>query len=129
MASISPWIVLPVVIVTYITYTIIHRLYYNPLAKFPGPKLAAASWAYEIYYDLLSRPKTSYMYEIRRMHQIYGTSLSSCGSTETVSSSPQQVRSSASTPVSSTSPTPTFITSSMSTRRRCGRPCYPYDGR
>lgn len=31
----------------------IYRLYVSPLSKYPGPKLAAASWGYEVYYDVV----------------------------------------------------------------------------
>ena len=43
---------------------------FHPLVKFPGPKIAAASYLYEAYYDwwLVGR----YGHEIRRMHERYG---------------------------------------------------------
>jgi hypothetical protein len=43
---------------------------FHPLARFPGPKIAAASYLYEAYYDwwLVGR----YGHEIRRMHEKYG---------------------------------------------------------
>lgn len=42
----------------------------HPLSKFPGPKVAAASYLYEAYYDwwLLGR----YSKVIQRMHEQYG---------------------------------------------------------
>ena len=49
---------------------ILYRLYLHPLAKFPGPKLAAASLWYEFYYDVLSRGK--FMWRIQQMHAQYG---------------------------------------------------------
>jgi hypothetical protein len=50
--------------------TVISRLYFSPLAKFPGPKIAAASAWYEFYYDYCLNGK--YIFEIERMHQKYG---------------------------------------------------------
>lgn len=49
---------------------IIYRLYFHPLAKFPGPKLAAASLGYEFYYDVILRGK--FMWRIQEMHRQYG---------------------------------------------------------
>lgn len=45
----------------------------HPLYKFPGPKLAAASFLYEMWFDLVKGGK--YSWEIKAMHQKYGTSI------------------------------------------------------
>lgn len=50
--------------------TAIYRLYFHPLSKFPGPKLAALTLWYETYYDVWQKGK--FVYEIERMHQKYG---------------------------------------------------------
>lgn len=48
----------------------VYRMYFDPLSKFPGPKLAAASLWYEFYYDVIQ--KGQYTFEIGRMHDEYG---------------------------------------------------------
>ncbi|KAH8786021.1 cytochrome P450 [Diaporthe sp. PMI_573] len=50
--------------------TIVYRVYFHPLAKFPGPKIAAATHLYEIAWDYFG--DGAYLYEIQRMHQKYG---------------------------------------------------------
>ncbi|KAL4916020.1 cytochrome P450 [Aspergillus aurantiobrunneus] len=47
-----------------------YRLFFSPLSKFPGPKLAAITSWYEFYYDVILPAK--YIFEIERMHKIYG---------------------------------------------------------
>ena len=62
--------------VAYLLYLVcrsIYRLYLSPLAKFPGPKLAALTLWYEFYYDVIKRGM--YIWEIEKMHQKYGECL------------------------------------------------------
>lgn len=47
-----------------------HRLYFHPLAKFPGPKLAALSTYYEMYYEVMKRGQ--FTFHIRELHDRYG---------------------------------------------------------
>ena len=49
---------------------LIYRLTFDPLAKFPGPKIAAMTSWYEFYYDWWCDGR--YIFEIERMHQEYG---------------------------------------------------------
>ena len=49
----------------------IYNLYFHPLHKFPGPKLAAATSLYEFYYSIIRDGK--FMWELERMHNQYGT--------------------------------------------------------
>ena len=51
----------------------VYRLYFDPLAKFPGPKLAALTLWYEFYYDVVKRGR--YTFEIAELHKRYGQSL------------------------------------------------------
>lgn len=48
----------------------VYRLYLHPLSKFPGPKLAAATFLYEFYYDVVKGGM--YIWEVERMHEKYG---------------------------------------------------------
>lgn len=54
----------------YLVGLVIYRLYLSPIAKFPGPKLAAATYLYEGYYDLVKMGK--YTFKIRDLHSEYG---------------------------------------------------------
>jgi len=56
----------------YVIGTIIYNLYFHPLAKFPGPRLAAASHFYEAYYDLIHNGGAQYASKVRQMHAQYG---------------------------------------------------------
>ena len=46
------------------------RLYWSPLAAFPGPRLAALSNWYEFYYDVILQGK--FTFHIQDLHKQYG---------------------------------------------------------
>jgi len=54
----------------YLAVQTIYRLYFHPLRKIPGPKLAAASSAYEFYFNVIKGGK--FIWEIERLHEVYG---------------------------------------------------------
>lgn len=58
------------IIIFYAVGIVLYRLFFSPIAKFPGPKLAAATSWYEIYYDVVKKGK--YLFEIEKMHEKYG---------------------------------------------------------
>lgn len=49
---------------------VIYRLFFHPLAKFPGPKLAAATHYFELYFETVK--KNQFIWEIERIHNRYG---------------------------------------------------------
>jgi hypothetical protein len=51
---------------------IVYRLYLSPIAKFPGPKIAALTHWYECYYDVFTPGGGMYMWEVEKMHKKYG---------------------------------------------------------
>lgn len=48
------------------------RLSFSPIAKFPGPKLAALTFWYELYNDVWPH-KFQYLWKIKELHEQYGT--------------------------------------------------------
>lgn len=59
-----------VVLALYRLYIIITRLYFHPLAKFPGPWLAAATTLYRAYYQVWKDGKM--IEHATKLHEIYG---------------------------------------------------------
>ncbi|KAJ6785099.1 hypothetical protein PWT90_03556 [Aphanocladium album] len=51
---------------------VVYRLTLHPLARVPGPVLAAATGAYEAYFQLFKDGGGRYWVEIDRLHRIYG---------------------------------------------------------
>ncbi|KAJ6105576.1 hypothetical protein N7512_009093 [Penicillium capsulatum] len=62
-------------VVAYLLAMIVYRLYIHPLSKIPGPRLAAVTGLYEIYFAAWEAG--SFEYQIQRMHEEYGGFLSS----------------------------------------------------
>jgi hypothetical protein len=59
-----------VALIAYTVYGAIWRLYFSPLAKFPGPKVAALTMLYEIYYEMVKGGQ--YTFKIGELHKEYG---------------------------------------------------------
>ena len=60
-----------VVSVLYLCYVTVYRLFLSPISDFPGPKLAAWTYWYEFWYDVVAEPE--YTFKIGRLHKKYGT--------------------------------------------------------
>jgi hypothetical protein len=54
----------------YTSCLVIYRLFFSPIAKFPGPWLAAVTHYYEFYYNWWLQGK--YIYKIEELHEKYG---------------------------------------------------------
>ena len=63
LAAILSWLL-------YLLTVIIYRLFFHPLASFPGPKLAAVTRYYEGYYDVIQNGQ--YTFKIAELHKKYG---------------------------------------------------------
>ncbi|TVY90608.1 Cyrochrome P450 monooxygenase, partial [Lachnellula willkommii] len=63
------WII-GVLVILGLAVVVVRRLYFSPLSKFPGPKLAAATILYEAYYDVIKYGQ--YTFKIKELHKKYG---------------------------------------------------------
>jgi hypothetical protein len=48
----------------------IYNLYFHPLRKIPGPRIAAMTSFYDFWYDVVKGG--TYLWEIGKMHETYG---------------------------------------------------------
>ncbi|KAI0401910.1 putative cytochrome P450 [Xylaria palmicola] len=64
------WTASALIWIAYIAGLVFYRLYFSPLSRFPGPKLAAISKWYEFYYDVIRRGQ--FTFQIQKMHRKYG---------------------------------------------------------
>jgi hypothetical protein len=60
------------VVVLSLVHLVVSRLVLSPVAKFPGPKLAALTFWYEFYYDVIQPGR--YTWKIKELHEQYGSS-------------------------------------------------------
>lgn len=54
----------------YLTTKVIYRLYLHPLSRFPGPRLAAATYLYGAYYDVVK--EAQFVFKLNALHDKYG---------------------------------------------------------
>ena len=50
-----------------LAYGLVHRLFLGPISRIPGPKLAALTFWYEFYYDVIRPGK--YEWRVQEMHK------------------------------------------------------------
>jgi len=81
--SIGAWQILEAIVLLYLVQFVlkaVYRITLHPLAKFPGPILAALTFKYEFYFEGIKGGH--FTKQIDRLHEIYGTkwlfSLHSC---------------------------------------------------
>lgn len=68
----------------YLIILALQRLYFHPLSRFPGPRLAAISRSYEFYYDVIM--DGIFVKQFPELHKIYGIAfLPACQNTYFVS--------------------------------------------
>lgn len=70
MAGLSVIATALALITCYLSYLVVARLLLGPLARFPGPKLAALRNWYEFYYDVLQQGQ--FTAHIQKLHNRYG---------------------------------------------------------
>lgn len=58
------------ILIAYIVFVVFRRLYLSLISPFPGPKLAAATYLYEFYYDIILGGQ--YIFKVKEMHEKYG---------------------------------------------------------
>ena len=67
---------LAICIALYLVYVVVYRLFFHPLSRFPGPRLAAISRWYEAYYDVIQDGQ--YTFKIAELHKEYGKCMPCC---------------------------------------------------
>jgi hypothetical protein len=70
MDGLTLWTVLAAAVPGYLVSLVLHRLYFHPLSKFPGPPLAAATLWWQVYYDVVLGGKLNEQLII--LHKQYG---------------------------------------------------------
>lgn len=65
------WVTAGFILAAYLAWLVVFRLVLSPIAKYPGPKLAALSNWYEFYYDVVHLGR--FTAHIHTLHNKYGT--------------------------------------------------------
>lgn len=70
LTTLPAYTAIATLLVLYPLTLVVYRLFFHPIAKFPGPKVAAATYWVEFYHDVVG--KGSYTFRIAEMHERYG---------------------------------------------------------
>src|SRR6266702_4331392 len=73
LANISPLLLFAWLCVSWVVWyaiVVIHRLFFHPIAKVPGPKLAAATLFYQTWYCFVGGSR--FYIKIEKLHEQYG---------------------------------------------------------
>jgi hypothetical protein len=62
--------VVAILILCYLLWSALYRLVLSPIADFPGPRLAALTFWYEFYYDVVLQGR--YTWKIKELHEKHG---------------------------------------------------------
>ena len=73
LSSMLSWWYVAATVAVSVASLVFYRIFFHPLARFPGPKLAAITRYYEAYYDIVQNGQ--YTFKIAEMHKKYGTVL------------------------------------------------------
>ena len=65
-----PFLALAAAFILNLLRIVIYRLYFHPLARFPGPKYAAISRWHEFYYEVVL--KGQFTFKVQELHKRYG---------------------------------------------------------
>ncbi|KAJ5495040.1 cytochrome monooxygenase aflU [Penicillium diatomitis] len=68
MAGLAVWVVGG--LLAYRMALVVYRVFFHPLRKIPGPKLAAMSTAYQFYYEIIKQG--TFIWHLEKLHEIYG---------------------------------------------------------
>lgn len=70
MSMLTPCVLPSLLLLVSVAVAAVYRLYWSPLAGYPGPKLAALSNWYEFYYDVILQGQ--FTVQIQSLHKQYG---------------------------------------------------------
>lgn len=71
LSSLTSYYQISLGLCSYLINGLFYRLYLHPLTKFPGPKLAAATFLYEFHFNR----QGTFIWQLEKLHERYGECL------------------------------------------------------